>query len=155
MTDRSWMKLLMAKFRLLARTIPPDTEPTRTSNLEIHQAVQGFERPRVRSPLGTHRGIQNRPGLSARILTEPRNQVGSVARRHQIESGCSQAEAGNNERGTYQTKLSPSRSDSDQCRVRTCNTYNSHLAKIHIRANCNRRNQHGGNFRPLVRSHFE
>ena len=62
------MKLLMAKFRLLARTIPLGTEPTGTSNLEIQQVVQGFERPKVRDPLGTPRGIQNRPGAAARNL---------------------------------------------------------------------------------------
>src|SRR6476661_4674750 len=101
------MKLLMANFRLLARTTPLDTEPTRTSNLEIQQVVQGFERPKVRSPLGTHRGIQNRPGLAAQMRIQSQNSASLIARRHQTGSGKYQLVAGCNEKGTYQTEQGP------------------------------------------------
>ena len=102
-------------------------EPTHTRNLERLPVLLDVPSPRSRSPHRTHRGIQNRPGLAAQVVTEPRNQVGSVAHRPLIESGCSQTGAGNNDRGTYQKEQSQSRSSNDQF-------------------------QHGGNFRPPVRA---
>jgi len=107
-------RMLRAACRV--RTNRQDTEPTHTWNLEKLPVLQDIRNPTEPSPVGTHRGIQNRLGLAAQVPT-PQTQAGSVARRHPLYKK-SQAVAENNEPGTYQKKQSQSISGNDRLRHR-------------------------------------